>query len=108
MDSKSIGRSIKSARVRSNLTQEQLAERSDLSPGYISQIEAGRKCASLPAIAKIADALGTLPSELLSDDAPDHLSHLFRLLQSCAPEELEIISDIIVSLKASLSKHLIK
>ncbi|MBU1146809.1 MAG: helix-turn-helix transcriptional regulator [Candidatus Omnitrophica bacterium] len=67
-------RSILPNRVRSfrnskNLTQEQLAERVDIHPTYISRIESGKKLPTLVIICKLADALGINAYELLIDEA---------------------------------------
>ena len=40
---KNIGKKIKLARTKAEYTQEQLAEKSDLSVSYIKQIEAGKE-----------------------------------------------------------------
>ena len=66
-------RSILPNRVRSfrnskNLTQEQLAERVDIHPTYISRIESGKKLPTLIIICKLADALGLNAYELLMDE----------------------------------------
>lgn len=54
---KSIGENIRLHRKRAGLSQEKLAERADLHPVYISQIECGKKAISVEALWKIARAL---------------------------------------------------
>ena len=60
---------IKYYRKKLNLTQEQLAEKSDLSISYIKQLELGHiyKNISFVSMAKIAIALGIEVDELFKD-----------------------------------------
>ena len=59
-----VGQRIRNYRVRSKLSQEQLAERSGCHPTYIGQVERGEKNATLESIAKIAAALDVPLSQL--------------------------------------------
>jgi transcriptional regulator with XRE-family HTH domain len=54
-----IGRRIRITRMNRGLTQEQLAEATELSASYVSYLECGSKQASLPALIRIADVLET-------------------------------------------------
>jgi transcriptional regulator with XRE-family HTH domain len=60
-------RNIKRYRRISGITQMELAERCDVSSGYISEIEIGRKYPSHVMFQKIADALTVEPYKLLMD-----------------------------------------
>lgn len=53
-----LGDRIRGLRKRRKLTLSQLAEQSNLSPGYISQIERSLAYPSIPALVKIASSLG--------------------------------------------------
>lgn len=55
-------------RKKRNLTQLQLATLLGTSPGYIYEIEKGKKTPSLEMIYKIAEALNTCPKDLLKCD----------------------------------------
>lgn len=57
LDYKAIGKRIKIARIRADLTQEKLAERVNLSTSHMSNIETGTTKVSLSAIVDIANAL---------------------------------------------------
>lgn len=57
MDLKEVGKRIAKQRKTKGYTQEQLAEKTDLSIGYISGIEAGNKIASLKNMLNIANEL---------------------------------------------------
>ena len=57
---------LKALREEKGLTQDALAKRATLTKPYISQLESGaRKHPSLPALQRLAKALGVPPTELL-------------------------------------------
>lgn len=58
-----IGAKIKDLRIRKGLTQEELADRSELSKGFISQLE---RDLTSPSIATLTDILQCLGSDLCS------------------------------------------
>lgn len=54
---KTLGENIRCFRKQARLTQEQLAEKADLHPVYVSQVEGGYKAVSVEAVWKISKAL---------------------------------------------------
>jgi len=64
-----IGSKIKSLRLASELTQEELANRARLTKGFISQLENDQTSISLDSLADILDALGVGLSEFFTDSA---------------------------------------
>jgi len=60
---------IRTLRALRQLTQAELAERCDLSPNYIAEIEAGRRFPSPDTIDELCDALGVRPFELFLADS---------------------------------------
>ena len=58
-----IGNKLRNLRRIKNLTQEELAERTDLSKGYISQIESRHASPSMETFLNILEVLGTSPSD---------------------------------------------
>ena len=60
-----IGEQIKFWRQQRSLTQEQLAEKVELTPGFISLIETGKKRASLETLLSICSALNITTNDLL-------------------------------------------
>ena len=62
-----FGKSLKSRRLSSNLSQEQLGLKSGLSRPYISELEMGKKDPSLFTIFKLADALKMKPSFFINE-----------------------------------------
>ena len=63
-----IGHRIRDLRQRIGLTQAELAERSDLTKGFISLIENNNTSPSLNALENIVEALGTTLAEFFSED----------------------------------------
>ena len=56
-----IGRKIKDLRIAKGLTQEELADRSELSKGFISQLERDLTSPSIATLADILQVLGSRP-----------------------------------------------
>ena len=56
---------LKNARNRLHFSQMKLAEKSDLSVGYICDLESGRRWGTPETFSKLADALNINPFELL-------------------------------------------
>ncbi|MFY7869466.1 MAG: helix-turn-helix domain-containing protein, partial [Exiguobacterium sp.] len=54
-----VGQNIKRLRIKKGLTQEELAERTDLSKGYISQIERDLSSPSLETLFDLLNVLGS-------------------------------------------------
>ena len=67
MDMIAIGCRIKEARERAHLTQEELAEKVDISPTHMSVIERGVKTPKLDTFVKIVKALNLSADALLLD-----------------------------------------
>lgn len=75
VDYKIIGQRIKSRRRLCNITQENIAEKLNVSVGYISQIERGIAHANLDMLSNISSLLKCDITELLSDTT--YSSHTF-------------------------------
>lgn len=62
---KKLGEKIKLLRKEKKLSQEKLAELSNLHRNYIGQIERGEKSVTISTLIKICEALSIKPSNLL-------------------------------------------
>lgn len=62
-----FGKKVQSVRNEQEISQERLAELSELDRTYISSVERGHRNISILNIIKIADALGVTASSLLED-----------------------------------------
>ena len=99
LDYKAIGKRIKIARIKADLTQERLAERIGISPTHR---------VSLSTIISIANALSVTGDDLLCDNiimakAPFE-KDIAALLEDCDEYEIRIVKDMVSSLKDSLRR----
>ena len=112
LDYKAIGKRIKIARIKADLTQERLAELIDISPTHLSNIETGTTRVSLNTIITIANVLSVTSDDLLCDNIimakAQFEKDIAVLLEDCDEYEIRIIKDMVASLKDTLrrDKHL--
>ncbi len=66
-----IGRRIKQARVKAELTQKQLAEKIEASASWVYLVEDGQQNAQVHSLRKVAEALGVSVRSLLPDHPGD-------------------------------------
>ena len=66
----SVGERIREVREKRRLTQEKLAERTELSKSFISDVENGNSDISSDNLLKVADALGANLEYLVRGEAP--------------------------------------
>lgn len=62
-----IGNKIKRLRLKKGLTQEELAERTDLTKGHISQLERDLNSPSIETLFTLLEVLGTSPKDFFDD-----------------------------------------
>jgi len=106
MDYKELGQRIKNARLATGLTQEQLAEKINLSSGHCAHVERGTTKVSLSALVNIANALNTTPDKLLIDNNYNATPHLLaeaqELFEDCDPDEVYVILQAAAAIKKSI------
>lgn len=68
-----IGNKIKALRVQKGLTQEELADRSELSKGFISQLERDLTSPSIATLVDILQVLGTDLNNFFSDEPDEQI-----------------------------------
>lgn len=108
LDLKQLGQKIKEVREKSNLTQEQLAERVDLSVTHISAIENASSGISLQALANIAEDLGVSMDWLIFDQAGGTVffeHQINRLLADCNTAEAEFLYNVLKQNKEALREY---
>ena len=64
---KLIGEAIRTFRKNAGLTQEKLAEKADLHPVYLGELERGEQTVSVAALLRIAKALKVRVRDLVHD-----------------------------------------
>lgn len=68
-----IGQKIKELRVQKGLTQEELADRSELSKGFISQVERNLTSPSISTLVDILQSLGTDLSDFFANTVDEQI-----------------------------------
>ena len=66
-----IGQNIKDLRLAAELTQSELADRAQLTKGFISQVENDQTSISLDSLVDILEALGLSLGEFFSENGED-------------------------------------
>lgn len=106
LDYKAIGKRIKIARIKQNLTQETVADRIGVTPQHISNVETGNTSVSLPTLIAIANTLQVSMDELLCDtllaSAPVYEREAQMLLKDCNRYEIRVLLDVLKATKESL------
>lgn len=64
----SIGIKVKNLRNQVGLTQQELADRAELTKGFISQLERGQVSPSIVTLLDLIECLGTNPSDFFKED----------------------------------------
>lgn len=68
-----IGTKIKDLRNRNGLTQQELADRTELTKGFISQLERGQVSPSVVTLLDLIECLGVTASEFFKETEEEHV-----------------------------------
>lgn len=108
LDYKAIGKRVKIARIKADMTQERLAELAGISPTHMSNIETGTTRVSLSAIVNLANALSVTSDDLLCDSIikakVQFEQDIAGVLQDCDEYEIRMIRDMAQALKETLRR----
>lgn len=108
LDYQSIGRRLQRRRIELEMTQAKLAEITDLSVPYISQIESGKKSARMSTLVSIANALGLSMDEIFAENVNKAEFVLKKeiqdLLEDCDSSELGFLLACLHDMKGHLRK----
>lgn len=100
-----IGEQVRIAREQKKLTQEMLAERIEVSPQYISDLERGVVGISLPTLKRLCVSLGISSDQILFAKQPE--SDAAALTEKCkhlTAKQLEFLSNIIDNYIAAVTQ----
>ena len=99
MDKKDLGLRIRVLRNKANLTQEELAEKADMSPVYLGEVERGKKVIGVDKFIKIVKALSVSADYLLCNELPSGEPYIFdeitEKLKKLNPKQRKIAFDIL-------------
>jgi transcriptional regulator with XRE-family HTH domain len=94
-----MGERIREARKKSNLTQEQLAEKLDVSFTYVSELERNLKMPSMQLFIKLIETLDVSADELLQDSVAVRRTYgdpqIDRKLKSLTPKQRAALDALI-------------
>lgn len=100
-----IGERIKKARERINMTQEKLAEKIDVSPQYISDLERGVVGVALPTLKNICITLGiTSDSLLFGEIEKADTTVIDDCCRRLSSEQIKCVEEIVIKLTETLLK----
>lgn len=84
-----IGAKIRALRLHKGLTQEELGERTNLTKGFISQLERDLNSPSIDTLFSILEVLGTTPRDFFDDIRFDKIVYSEEEQTSYADEDLK-------------------
>ncbi|HBG7071625.1 helix-turn-helix domain-containing protein [Clostridioides difficile] len=106
LDFKAIGKRIKIARIRTNLTQESVADKIGVTPQHVSNIETGNSSVSLTTLVAIANLLNVSVDELLCDTVlkskPVFIREADDIFKDCNEYEVRVLIDVLKATKSSM------
>lgn len=112
MDYYTLGQRIRYYRKKQGLSQEQLAEKVNISTTHMSHIENGSTKLSLQVFVDLAEALCIATDSLLYDcdilpSGKETLPHeIAQILSECTLAQTQAIKEIIVSVHDAIEKYL--
>lgn len=110
MDYYKIGQQIRKIRKAHGLSQEELAEKVNISTTHMSHIETGNTKLSLPVLVDIATVLDVRTDDLIYDNPVTSIStvldEIAEVLEHCTTNEAKVIVDVVKATKRSLDKYL--
>lgn len=94
---KEVGKNLQQARMEQNITREQLAEKAEISPQFLANVECGNKMMSLPTLCKLADSLSISINTLVYGySTTTRLENIERLLLNQPEEIVQYIEELIL------------
>ena len=110
MDYYKIGQRIRKIRKAHGLSQEELAEKVDISVTHMSHIETGNTKLSLQVLVDIAKALEVRADDLLNESGTygkdTAINEIAAVLDRCTVAQAKAIVDVVKAAKLALDKYL--
>ena len=99
MDKKDFGKRLRDLRKEAKLTQEQLAERADISPVFLGEVERGLKIMGLDKFINVVKVLGVSADYVLCNELPTDEPYIFdeitEKLKNFNPKQRKTALDIL-------------
>ncbi len=93
-DAIKVGLRIKLLREAIGISIRELGRRANLTEGYLSQLENGKRAPSLSSMRKISDALGVDPALFLEDKLKE-VELIFKAARNLSPESQKAVAAFI-------------
>lgn len=109
MDYYKIGQQIRKIRKAHGFSQEELAERVNISTTHMSHIETGNTKLSLPVLVDIAAVLEVRTDDLLCSTTATSstaLDEIASILEGCSAQQSKVIADVVKATKLSMDKYM--
>ena len=101
-----IGERLKEARIACKMSQQELANRANVSLPHISDIEHGKKSMKLLTFIKIIEALQVSSDSILRPDVPAvnrlYQNEFSQIIADCTPTEVESLKRIVLQVKETM------
>ena len=98
LDYSVIGQRIKQARLAKNMTQEDLAEKIDISVAFLSRVERGNSHINLKRLNQLCGLLDVSEGYLLNGASSNSINYLNKefseLLEKCSPDKQKLIYNV--------------
>lgn len=91
VDKKLIGKRIRHRREAAGLSQEQLAEKLDLSTNHISSMECGKSLLTTKRLLDLCDILGGTPNYYLLGEIEPGADRITSLVKELSPDAQEML-----------------
>ena len=105
-----IGQQIRKIRKAHGFSQEDLAEKVNISTTHMSHIETGNTKLSLPVLVDIAHALEVRVDDLLYEKPNSYANaaseEIATVLESCTARQAKVIAEVVRATKRSMDKYL--
>lgn len=106
---KEIGERIRRARTAINMSQLTLAEKLDITPTYVSNMELGKNNFTVDKLIKLTEILGVSADWLLRSNIPESQilidKDVSEILGDCSAAERTALLQILISAKASIRNY---
>ena len=99
MERAALGKRIRESRISKGYTQQDLADRAEISVVYISEIERGTKMPSLNIFVKLIEALGISADYILREELTSGKKYIYdeltERLKDLTPKQRKTAADIL-------------
>lgn len=103
-----IGKRIKQSRKEQGLSQAELADRMNVSPSYLSDIENGKTNFSLETLIRLTESLQISSDWLLQTDIPSvktiHSAEIENILSDCSSSESQLLIKMLKDMKKTIKQ----